>query len=718
MRSLLRLDLSDCDITEIPDDALNGKAQLQELTLPTTLQTIGRNAFNGCTYLTGELELPSTLTSIGDYAFEGTDYTSVKLPSTLKSIGDNAFYNLPIKQKLTLPARLSSVGANAFARTQITELVIPDGVTSIGDYAFTETPIQGHVTIPDGVKYLGNGAFRNTKISSAFLPNSITTISYGLFQGCSNLNIVYIPDNITGVSGYAFDGCGALTTLRLSANTTSMGEYAFQNTPLEYVKVPSSVRVLSRGVFKNCKNMESLTLTGNLTSVESEALIGCTSLRNMSVEAIEPPVVKDRSAIRGINTDLCLISIPTESYKSYVLAEYWGQFVQMRNDIAVETAGNGEIAFESVNEEEEEEEVTSESREFGHRFAKRVSQFGSEEEEETMTLANNGSSIYIPKDGKVRFFIMPYKDEELLSATLDGEDITPYIENGVYTATADKKNAKLVVKFSGAITPGDVNNDGLIDVADLTGLTHFILEDADETLLFKAADLDESGIVEVNDYSALVNVILNEDVSNNVRARRSPEKQESFVDMSFNDEGELLINLTAENNWFTALQFDITLPDGVSLTEEGVNSVSTEHMCWFMQREDDSYRVICSSMTNTQLKEGVVLRLRLDTKRGLHGLVTMNNIVLADVKAKRHESAPVGISIDNQTGIEIAGNTNTSVSVSGRSMVLTSSCDQTIQIVSINGVTVAEVKLAQGEKTTIQLPTGIYLVDGKKIIIK
>ena len=451
MKSLLRLDLSDCDITEIPDEALMGKTQLQELILPTKLQTIGKSAFQNCPYLSGPLSLPTTLTTIGESAFVGTAYTSVTLPATLQTIGDRAFYNLPISQRLVLPGRLNSVGAWAFAGTKISGLVIPDGVTSIGDYAFYQTPIEGHVTIPDGVTYLGMGAFKNTPLSTVFLPNSVTTLSEELFQGCKNLDFVYVPDNFTNVASSAFDGCGSLQILRLSASLTTMGRYAFQNTPLDYLKVPSQVEVLSQGVLKNCNKLTSLSLPAGLTTVESEALMGCTALRNLSVEALTPPVIKDRSAIRGINTDLCLISIPTSSYRQYILAEYWGQFVQMRNDIAVETEGNGEIAFENVLDDEDEEDIEESRmrarRSAAARAAGRAPQLATEEE--SMTFANSGSSVYVPQQGQVRFYIIPGEGEELLSATLDGEDIMPYIVNGVYTATADKKNAKLLVNFSG-----------------------------------------------------------------------------------------------------------------------------------------------------------------------------------------------------------------------------------------------------------------------------
>ena len=428
-KSLLRLDLSECDITEIPDGAMKGKTQLQKLTLPTKLQTIGRSAFQGCPYLTGRLDLPAGVTSIGNSAFEGTYYTSIALPRSLKSIGDSAFYKLPIKQKL----------------------MIPDGMTSIGAYAFADTYVYDHLTIPDGVEKLGDGAFRNTQITSMFLPTGITSLNWSVFQGCSNLDeALYIPDNVTSMYGYAFDGCSALKNIRLSANLTSMGEYALQNTNVEYIKVPSKVKVLSQGVLKNSKNLESLVLPAYLKTVGAEALYGCSGLRNLSIDAIEPPTA-ERTSFIGVNTDLCIISIPTESFRKYVKAEYWGQFVEMRNDISVETEGNGQIAFEAVVEGEEEASMArAKARVQRFTAARRANTRGaSGETESELAYANNGSSVYVPKNGQVNFLIIPAEGEMLVSAFLDGEDITSSIVDGVYTATADKEDAKLVVKFSG-----------------------------------------------------------------------------------------------------------------------------------------------------------------------------------------------------------------------------------------------------------------------------
>ena len=130
-----------------------------------------------------------------------------------------------------------------------------------------------------------------------------------------------------------------------------------------------------------------------------------------------------------------------------------------------------------------------------------------------MTFANNGSSVYVPQQGKVRFYIIPAKGEELVSATLDGEDIMPYIVDGVYTATADKKNAKLVVKFTGsgqgsAVMAGDVNGDGDVDIADAVCIVNHVVGKANTTFMEAAADANGDGDIDIADAVHIVNYVV------------------------------------------------------------------------------------------------------------------------------------------------------------------------------------------------------------------
>ena len=113
-------------LKSIGDEAFGGCRSLTSLTLPSSLQSIGNSAFRDCNSLTS-LTLPSSLQSIGDYAFGCCrSLTSLTLPSSLQSIGDYAFYGCSSLSSLTLPSSLQSIGDSAFGRcSSLTSLYIP-----------------------------------------------------------------------------------------------------------------------------------------------------------------------------------------------------------------------------------------------------------------------------------------------------------------------------------------------------------------------------------------------------------------------------------------------------------------------------------------------------------------------------------------------------------------------------------------------------------------
>ena len=62
-----------------------------------------------------ELTLPSSVTSIGNYAFRGcSGLTELTLPNSVTSIGESAFWDCTGLTELTLPSSVTSIGAGAF----------------------------------------------------------------------------------------------------------------------------------------------------------------------------------------------------------------------------------------------------------------------------------------------------------------------------------------------------------------------------------------------------------------------------------------------------------------------------------------------------------------------------------------------------------------------------------------------------------------------------
>ena len=111
------------------------------LGIPADVTKIGRGIFYGCKSFTNISFPTNGVTEIGDYAFGATKITTVTLPTSLQSIGSNAFYgtwtetidtgetdydNDPIYEYKTWTMAMSS-------------LVIPQHVQSIGSNAFNLT---------------------------------------------------------------------------------------------------------------------------------------------------------------------------------------------------------------------------------------------------------------------------------------------------------------------------------------------------------------------------------------------------------------------------------------------------------------------------------------------------------------------------------------------------------------------------------------------------
>ena len=67
------------------------KGNLEEITIPNSVTSIGRNAFQGCSGLT-TVTIPDSVTSIRTYAFQRcSSLTTVTIPDSVTSIGEAAF---------------------------------------------------------------------------------------------------------------------------------------------------------------------------------------------------------------------------------------------------------------------------------------------------------------------------------------------------------------------------------------------------------------------------------------------------------------------------------------------------------------------------------------------------------------------------------------------------------------------------------------------------
>ena len=157
------------------------------------------------------------VTSIGDCAFYEAysvyeNLARVTIPDTVQSIGKEAFRKCTRLPRITLPANLITIGKGAFQEcAKITSIEVPSHVTSIGHSAFQDCSALSRITLPDSVTTIGNQAFQNcAALTSITLPAKIDSLNDGLFSGCTKLASVTIPASIEVIGSNVFENCFAL----------------------------------------------------------------------------------------------------------------------------------------------------------------------------------------------------------------------------------------------------------------------------------------------------------------------------------------------------------------------------------------------------------------------------------------------------------------------------------------------------------------------------
>ena len=203
--------------------------------------------------------------------FGKTTLMSIVLPTTLTSIGTNAFNNCTGLTSLNIGAGVTSIGTSAFQSCSgLTAITIPASVTSIGSYTFNGCSGLTSLTIGAGVTSIGTYAFQScTGLTAITIPAKVTSIGASAFSGCSGLTSFTIPAAVTSIADYTFNGCSGLTSLTIGAGVTSIGTYAFQScTGLTAITIPASVTSIGASAFSGC----GIKITCLATTPASSAL--------------------------------------------------------------------------------------------------------------------------------------------------------------------------------------------------------------------------------------------------------------------------------------------------------------------------------------------------------------------------------------------------------------------------------------------------------------
>jgi hypothetical protein len=255
-------------VGDVPNSWQSGNTDLTQLSIGNSATSIGSNAFNYCTGLTGSLVIPNSVTSIGGSAFIQNSLTSVTIGNSVTTIGSFAFGE-NLLTSVTIGNSVTTIGSVAFAYNSLTSVTFPNSVTSIGSYAFANNALttvilaEGRTTIPDSF------AFYASLAGALTIPNGVTTIGVFAFKN-NSLTSVTIGNSVTTIGSFAF-GENLLTSVTIGNSVTTIGSFAFAYNSLTSVTFPNSVTSIGSYAFAYNFNLATINCFAPLTAVDSDS---------------------------------------------------------------------------------------------------------------------------------------------------------------------------------------------------------------------------------------------------------------------------------------------------------------------------------------------------------------------------------------------------------------------------------------------------------------
>lgn len=234
--------------------------------------SIEEEVFANCKELTS-VSVPQTVKNIPKYCFYGcTSLYKVQLANDIESIGDCAFYECSSLTEITWPESLTSVGQSAFFYCSGLLDFIGKNVKFIGEQAFYGCSKLKEVILNENITEIPSFCFCFCHELSTISLTSIKRIGGSAFMSCFSISKIDLPV-IQYIGGCAFMYCKKLKKINLGSELEEIFTNAFADcTSLETVTIPGSVRKIWHGILAGCTSLKEIVFADGDSPLEIKAI--------------------------------------------------------------------------------------------------------------------------------------------------------------------------------------------------------------------------------------------------------------------------------------------------------------------------------------------------------------------------------------------------------------------------------------------------------------
>ena len=296
---------------------------LQEITIPESVQAIRPGAFRDCSRLK-----KVTVLGNADFSWEDFDeYTNDPFDGCISLEEIEAYSNtcaeryaiakdIKFKSRGVKPVQIQ-VGNNVYAtvdgdtltlsgsgatwdaavswseinKNDIKKIVVEEGTTTLGDSLFGGFNNLKEVTLPTSLRQIETSVFSNCwSLENIVIPEGVVTIASDSFQGCLNLKRISFPSTLNEIpqlgtlwsTEFGYQGGLPLEEIVIAEGVKKIAREAFIDcSSLKYIELPDSINVIDAWAFKGCTSLESIKLPKELSKLGVDVFDGCNSLSTL-----------------------------------------------------------------------------------------------------------------------------------------------------------------------------------------------------------------------------------------------------------------------------------------------------------------------------------------------------------------------------------------------------------------------------------------------------